>query len=72
MLIEARAQVFRARLPRSIAGGERDIDRGQCMLIQAKGLACNALDAVAGNRAAEGSGGDGEPQARMSFMVGQH
>ena len=72
MRIEARAQIARAREPRGVASGDRDIDGGQRMLIQAKRLARKALDAVAGDRAAEGAGGNCKPQARMSFMIGQH
>jgi len=72
MLIEARAQIAGGRMPRGITGGDGHIDRRQAMLIQAERLARDALDSVASDRAAEGSGGDCEPQARMSFMVGQH
>ncbi len=72
MLIEARPQILRGRIARRIAGSDGHIDRGQRMLNQAKRLARNALDTVACDRAAEGSGGDCEPQARMSFMIGQH
>jgi len=72
MFIETCAQILRRRMPRGIARGDGHIDRRQQMLIQAKRLARNALDAVACNGAAESAGGDCEPQARVSFMVGQH
>ena len=40
------------------------------MLVQTKGLSCEALDAIAGNGAAEGARRDAQSQARIGFMIG--
>ena len=55
------------RKPRRLARGDRDIDRGQDMLIQAEGFARHALDEIASDGAAAAARRDRQPQARMMF-----
>ena len=41
------------------------------MLVQTKGLSCEALDSIACHRGAEGPRRDTQPQSGMSFMIGE-
>ena len=41
------------------------------MLVQTEGFSCEAFDAIAGDRAAEGSRRYAQSQSRMGFMIGQ-
>jgi hypothetical protein len=72
MLVQTGAQFSR----RSVAGGilcrDGNVDRGQRVLVQTKGLAREALDAVARDGAAEHARRDRKPQTRMSVMIRQH
>jgi len=70
-LVEARPQIARRRESRRLARGDHDIDAGKDVLIHAKRLAREAFDPIACNRAAEGPGGDSQPQTRVRFMIGQ-
>jgi len=72
MPLQTRAQVFGARSARGLACGDRHIDCGKRMLIQAEGLAREAFDAIPGDRRTEGTGSDRKPETRMGFMVRQH
>jgi hypothetical protein len=58
--------------PRGIPRSDRDIDRGQLVLIQAEGFSRQALDQVSRDRVAATLGCDRESQARMSFVVGEY
>ena len=58
MPIEARAQFLQLGLSRGFPNGDGNIDRRQAVLVQAKGLARQALDAIAGHRRSEGARGD--------------
>ena len=40
------------------------------MLVQTKGLSCEALDAIASDRGAEGARRDAQSQSRIGFMIG--
>ena len=71
MLVEARAQIAQAGLSRRLARRDGDIDRRQGVLVQTKGLSCEALDAIARNCGAEGSRRYAQPEARKGFMIGQ-
>jgi hypothetical protein len=71
MLIQARAQVLKARHASRFARRDRDIDRGQCVLVQTKRLSREAFDAIARHRGTEGARRNAQPQSRVSFMVGQ-
>ena len=42
------------------------------MLVQTKGLSCEAFDAIAGNGGAEGSRRYAQTQSRIGFMIGQN
>ena len=42
------------------------------MLVQTKGLSCEALDSIACHRGAEGSRRDAQSQSGMSLMIGEH
>ena len=70
MLIEAEAQFAGASRSRRVPGGHGNIDRRQGVLVQAKGLTCQAFDAIACHGGTEGARRDAQAQARMSFMVG--
>ena len=72
MLIQARAQILRAGRASRFARGDRDIDRGQGVLVQAKGFARDPFDAVAGDGGAEGARRDAQSQARIGFTIGQN
>jgi hypothetical protein len=41
------------------------------VLVQTKGLTCEALDAIARDGAAKGARGDAQSQPRIGFMIGQ-
>jgi hypothetical protein len=69
--VQARSQIMRRGTARGLVSSDGDIDRRQSMLIQAKRLTRDALDAIARNGRAECSRGDCQPQARISFMIGQ-
>jgi len=53
VFVETRAQCARRGMARAVAGRDGDVDRRQGMLIQAKRLARDALDAIARDGAAE-------------------
>jgi hypothetical protein len=72
MSVQARAKIAAGREPRRLAGGDRDIDRGQAVLIQAEGLARHAFDEIARHRAAAGARGDRQPQACMILVICEH
>jgi len=72
MLVEARAQIAPACLSRGGARRDGDINRGQGVLVQSKGLSCKAFDAIARDRGAEGSRRDTQTQASVGFMIGQN
>jgi hypothetical protein len=42
------------------------------VLVQTKGLSCEALDAIARNGAAEGARRDAQSQSRIVFTIGQN
>jgi hypothetical protein len=69
---KARAQIAARRKPRCLARGDRDIDRGQAMLIQSERLARHALDEISRHRSAAGARGDRQPQACMMVMICEH
>ena len=71
MLVEARTQFTGIGLTCSISRGDGDIDRRQGVLIQTKGLACEALDAIACDCRAEGSCRYAQTQSRIGFMIGK-
>jgi hypothetical protein len=72
MLLETGAQIVPARLPSGGSRRDRDIDRRQGVLVQAKGLSCKAFDAIARDRGAEGSRRNTQTQASVGFMIGQN
>jgi hypothetical protein len=72
MLLEARAQIARARLSSGGSRRDSDIDRREGVLVQAKGLSCKAFDAIARDRGAKGSRRDTQTQASVGFMIGQN
>jgi len=69
---QARAQIGRRRAARAVAHRHRDIDGREGMLVQAKGLAREALQEVARDRAAAGTRRYREPEAWMIFVVGEY
>ena len=69
---QTRAKIAAGREPRRLAGGDRDIDRGQAVLIQAEGLTRHAFDEIARHRAAAGARGDRQPQACMILVICEH
>jgi hypothetical protein len=72
VLLEARAQILRRCVARSVARRHHDVHRRQFVLAQAKALAYEALDAVPRHCAAEGTRRDCQTQARTSFMIRHH
>ena len=72
MLVQTRPKVAHFSRSRRFASGDGDIDRRQAMLVQTKGLARQALDAVARDGGAEGAGRDAQPQPRMSFLIDEY
>jgi hypothetical protein len=42
------------------------------MLVQTKGLSCEAFDAIAGHGGAEGSRRNGQAQSRAGLLIGQN
>ena len=71
MLFETRAQIGRAGLTCSFACGDGYIDRREAVLVQTKGLSCEALDSIACHRGTEGSRRDAQTQSGMSLMIGE-
>ena len=69
MLFQTRTKVANFSRSGRFASRDGDIDRRQGVLVQAKGLARQALDAIAGNCRAEGAGSDAQPQSRMRFLI---
>jgi len=57
----ARLAAIWRRQPRSVARRDRDVDRGQLVLVQAKGFSCQALDQVPRDRVAAALRCDREP-----------
>jgi hypothetical protein len=72
MPLQTRAQLLRRRTPRGTLRGDRHIDWWQGVLVQSKRLARQALDAIAGDGAAEYARRDGESETRMSVMIREH
>ena len=72
VLIQTRAQIAYLGLTRRVPCGNGDINRWQGVLIQTKGLSCEAFDAIACDRRAEGSRRDTQTQSRIGFMIGQN
>jgi hypothetical protein len=72
MFVEACAQVAYFSQSRRFSGGDGDIDRRQCVLVQAKGFSCEAFDAIAGDGCAERAGRDAQTQTRIGFMIAQN
>jgi hypothetical protein len=70
VLIQTRTQFARAGQTRGISCGDGYIDRREAVLVQTKGLSCEALDSIACHRGAEGSRRDTQTQPGMSFMIG--
>ena len=66
---KACAQIAACREPRRVARGDRDIDRGQAMLIQSERLARHALDEISRHRAAAAARRDRQTQACMMVMI---
>jgi hypothetical protein len=71
MLVQACAQFTRGRQARRAAGGDGNIDRRQCVLVQTKGLTDKAFDAITRNGRTEGARRDAQSQPRKGFMIGQ-
>ncbi len=69
MLLQAAPQIARLREPRRIARRDGHVDRGQAVLRQAKGLAREALDAVARDGGAEGARRYRQTQARRPGLI---
>ncbi len=72
MLIETYAQFIQIRRSRGFSGRHGNIDRRQRVLVQAKGFACETLDAVARYGGPEGARCDAQSQPRMGGLVGQN
>jgi hypothetical protein len=72
MFLEAGAQLRRRSETRGIARRHSHIDRRQCMLVQPKGFASQAFDAIACHGCAEGASRNRQPQPRMTFIIGQN
>ncbi len=70
MHVQTRAQRSWARSAGGLARIHGDIDRRQRVLVQAKGLSREALDAVACNGGTKGARGDAQTQTRITFMIG--
>ena len=69
MLFQTRPKVANFSRSGRLTSGDSDIDRRQGVLVQAKGLARQAFDAIAGNCCAEGAGSDAQPQSRVRFLI---
>ncbi len=69
MLLQAQPQIPRLREPRRIARGDCHVDRRQAVLSQAKGLAREALDAVARNSGAESARRYRQSQSRRAGLI---
>ena len=69
MHVQTRAQRSWARSAGGLARIHGDIDRRQRVLVQAKGLSREALDAVACNGGTKGARGDAQTQTRITFMI---
>jgi len=53
MFLETGSKLLRLRKPRGVACRHRDVDRRQHVLVQAKRLARQSLDTIAGHGSAE-------------------
>jgi hypothetical protein len=71
VIVETRTQFGGRGLTRRFPRRDGDIDRGEGILVQAKGLSCKAFDAIACDGSAEGSRRNAQAQARTGFMIGQ-
>ena len=72
-LVEARAQIAAAAPARAASRAATVMSTaGSVVLVQAKRFSGQALDPVAGDRVAAGRRRDRQPQARMSFVIGEH
>jgi hypothetical protein len=69
---QAGAKIAAGCEPRRFARSDRDVDRGQGVLVQAEGLACHAFDEIAGHGAAAAARGDCQSQACMIMVICEH
>ena len=72
MLFQTRAKVANFSRSGRFASRDGDINGRQAVLVQAKGLARQPLDAIAGNCGAEGARSDAQPQPRVRLLIHQN